>query len=194
MKRHATHAPRFNARSHVLLAFAFFVLGLAGCEDSAVQSAATKELAPTEVNPDRPTARVEASERLEGIRNRADDAFAAMDQGFAASETRAGLQPWPVDLPGEWPRLAQATVVADTKQAAGNRLLLVNLPGPPDRALQAYRAALRANGYSVDQPTTSPRRANALHAAKAGHQAVLTFFGRDTVTRVEILFLSVAAG
>jgi hypothetical protein len=168
----------------VTLIVAWFAF--AACDDASVPDSG---LSDSDQGLDRPPALTQ----IEGVRSRADDAFAALDEEFAKSETRVGPQPWPRDLPPRWPRPAEATLVADTKQAAGDRLMLVNLPGPPDRAVERYSEALSASGYEVD-PAKSRKPGSALHVRGENHEAVLIFFAREKATRVEILFLTRAAG
>jgi hypothetical protein len=129
----------------------------------------------------------------ESILESADADFAGRRDPASRSQTRVGPQPWPQDLPGRWPVLREATVVADVKQSAGDRLLLVNVPGSPDRAMATYQSALRERGYDVEQPRLRYDR-RALHAQSGEHEVVLTFFAREKVTRIEILFLERATG
>ncbi len=131
--------------------------------------------------------------RREDIRKRADTAFAELAKGRSRFETRIGPQPWPRDLPSNWPKPTGARVVADTAQQAGDRLLLLDLPGTPDETLDSYRNVLRGLGYDVAQPTTR-QSTRALHAKRDGDEAVLTFFGRKHDTRLEILFIGGARG
>ena len=126
-------------------------------------------------------------------RGRAEAAFAALEKEPARSESRVGPQPWPDDLPRAWPRPSQATVVADTRRSAGDRLLLVNLPGPLDHALFEFRGALVENGYEVESPQADSNRPT-LRVKKGDDRAVLTFYAREKVTRIEILFPARAAG
>lgn len=134
-----------------------------------------------------------STEWAKSIHDSAEAAFAALDGPPIRSESRIGPQPWPGDLPARWPMLGEATVVADTKRREGDRLLLVNVPFSPERAMDAYQSALRERGYEVQRPQsgTGPR---ALHAQSPDHEAVLTFFPREKVTRIEILFLARATG
>jgi len=83
--------------------------------------------------------------------------------------------------------------VAYTKRSTGDQLLLVNVPGYPDQAIDSYQSALLERGYDVDRPRLRSA-GRALHAQDAEHQAVLTFFAREKVTRIEILFLARARG
>jgi hypothetical protein len=142
------------------------------------------------------------SSRLDAIRARADRAFDGMSDaqmrppGRAGDTTsrgtsRIGPQPWPADLPTAWPRLESARVLADTRRD-GDRLLLVDLPGSPDHAAAEYGEALRARGYAIDQ-TDGARVGRTIHVESPYHEAVLTFFPRDEITRIEILFLEKAA-
>jgi hypothetical protein len=126
-------------------------------------------------------------------RSRADAAFAALEQEPVRGESRVGPQPWPADLPRAWPRPRQATVVADTRRSTGDRLLLVNLPGPADEALDEFRRALIENGYEVDPPRIDSTRPT-LRVKSGDDRAVLTFYAREKVTRIEILFPARAAG
>ena len=131
------------------------------------------------------------SSGLGAIRARADNAFAALDRADSngkrrsRSESRIGPQPWPTDLPNAWPRFANAKVLADT-QRNGDRLLLVNVPSGTEQAAQEFQEALRGQGYQVDLLAT--RAGHALHAEAADHEVVLTFYPREEVTRLEILF------
>ena len=129
-----------------------------------------------------------------GVRTRADAAFAEMAEGGRTRfESRIGLQPWPEDLPTNWPTPSQASVVAVAKRQPGDLLLLVDLPGSPDQALESYRADLRAGGFHVVRSASQPSP-HALHAKRGDDEAVLTFFGRKQATRLEILFVGHASG
>ena len=132
-------------------------------------------------------------EHARSVRERADAAFAALEAPAIRHQTRVGPQPWPEDLPSRWPLLPEATVVADTLRAEGDRLLLVNLPGSPADAIDFYHDALVERGYRVERPRLRRDR-HALHAQSAEHEAVLTFISRDRITRVEILFLARGTG
>lgn len=161
------------------------LLGLTACDGS--ESVEARSNAPVEAS-------AATSIRREDIRTRADTAFAELAAaGRSRFETRIGPQPWPRDLPSNWPQPTGARVVADTAQQAGDRLLLVDLPGTPDEALDSYRNVLRGRGYDVAEPTTR-RSTRALHAKRDGDEAVLTFFGRKHDTRLEILFIGGAPG
>ncbi len=130
---------------------------------------------------------------LAGVRARADAAFAALEPGSAARTTsRIGPQSWPGDLPPAFPRPEGAHLLADTRRD-GDRLLLIDLPTPVDRAADALDRALRERGYAVDRAETRRVR-HALLARDDTDEAVLTFLARDGHTRLEILFLDRAEG
>jgi hypothetical protein len=136
-----------------------------------------------------------ADARLDAIRERADARF---DEARGArrqppSRTRVGPQPWPDDLPGDWPVLDGAQLLADSVQAAGDRLLLVDWPVQPARAVARLREALEARGYRIAEPRVRSAR-HALHARGAAGEIVLTVFARDDASRLEILFLASTAG
>ncbi len=128
---------------------------------------------------------------LSGVRERADAAFAALDGPSSRSESRIGPQPWPDDLPARWPRLEEGRVLADLRRD-GDRLLLVDWPGDPAGARDRFDEALRAEGFDV--APGDGRGAGSLRAIDATTRADLTFFPRETVTRVEILFRRRTAG
>lgn len=129
-----------------------------------------------------------------GVRTRADAAFAEMAGGGRTRfESRIGLQPWPEELPTNWPTPSQASVVAVAKQEQGDLLVLVDLPGSLDQALESYRGELRARGYHVVRSASHPSP-HALHAKRGEDEAVLTFFGRKRATRLEILFVGHTSG
>ena len=129
-----------------------------------------------------------------GVRTRAEAAFAEMKGGGRTHfESRIGLQPWPEDLPTNWPTPIQARVVADATQQHADRLLLVDLPGSPDEALESYRQALRVRGYHVVR-VASRQSAHELHAKRGDSEVILSFFGRKHATRLEILFVGGASG
>jgi len=134
---------------------------------------------------------------LAAVRARADAAFAEMAEMKGARrsrfESRIGLQPWPEDLPRNWPTPNRARVVAVAIQPQGNRLLLVDLPGSPRAALESYRDLLRAGGYHVVRPARR-ESTHALHARLDDDEAVLTFFERKKATRLEILFVGHGSG
>jgi hypothetical protein len=165
---------------------ALCLIGLAACDgrDSV-------DVEPGRDGPFEPSG--DPSSRTGDVRTRADAAFAELAQGRTRFESRIGPQPWPEDLPSDWPRPTKARVVADTKQQHADRLLLVDLPGRPDEALDSYRNVLRGHGYEVVRQRT-PRTTHALHVKRGGDKAVLTFFGRRHATRLEILFIGGAAG
>lgn len=143
------------------------------------------------------------------VRSRADAAFAElMEADRAHSEpdragtsagapdrfdTRVGPQAWPSNLPRSWPIPDSGRLIADTSRAQGGRLLLVDLPGEPDRALDAYSEALLEAGFEVDrgERDSAPR---ALFARRGEDQAVLTFVAHETDTRLEILFVTDTSG
>ena len=58
--------------------------------------------------------------------------------------------------------------------------------GLPAQAAQEFQEALRGQGYQVDLLAT--RAGHALHAEAVDHEVVLTFYPREEVTRLEILF------
>jgi hypothetical protein len=134
------------------------------------------------------------ADKRDALLARADAAFEALGSGGRTrSESRIGPQPWPDDLPARWPRLDHAQVLSDTRRQEGDRLLLVDLPGTPDHALDRYREALEDVGFDVVRPNTQ-RPLHALHARRGADEVVLTFFGREHATRIEILFLDAASG
>lgn len=170
-----------------LCAVAAFATVYGGRARDVLPSPAADPFAAAEAAASQPAARRSGS--LAGVRARADAAFASID-GDARRRTtsRIGPQPWPADLPQTFPRPDDARVLADTRQR-GDRLLLVDVPTPVDRAARDFDRALRERGYTVARADTRRVR-HALHAASPGGEAVLTFLERDDATRVEILFLS----
>jgi hypothetical protein len=170
--------------SLVITGYCLCLVGLTACDGS--ESVEPRSDAPVEPSGS-------TSIRREDIRTRADAAFAELAVGRSRFETRIGPQPWPRDLPSNWPKPTGARVVADTTQQAGDRLLLLDVPGTPDEALDSYRKVLRGLGYDVAQPKTR-QSTRALHAKRDGDEAVLTFFGRKHATRLEILFIGGAPG
>ena len=98
-------------------------------------------------------------------------------------------------MPAAWPAAAAGQVLADARRD-GDRLLLVDVPGERDAALERYSEDLRAGGFQVEagrQGETPSLR------AKAGDKAAeLTFYARESggkpVTRVAILFPGAASG
>ncbi len=148
-----------------------------------------------------PTSAPEA-EGLAAVRARADAAFAALDPGrIERSRTRIGPQPWPRDLPAAWPRLDPARVVADSVRPGRGRLLLVDVPGAPEHALESLREALDERGFETRRPERL-RAPIALHAWLGDDDVVLTFHDREydrehdreRHTRLEILFVEPASG
>ena len=125
------------------------------------------------------------------VRNRADAAFDAL-QSFGGRKTRfesrIGPQPWPHDLPQNWPRPRGASVLADTNGREEGRLLLADLSDPIDQALDAYQLALRESGFEVVRAGTDGR-GSALLASRGGLKASVRFFAREGSTRLEILFI-----
>ncbi len=124
---------------------------------------------------------------FEGLRARADAAEALAMSQPERFETRVGPQPWPEDLPSKWPQPPSGRVVADARRAGGERLLLIDVPGPPGETRDAYRRALRIEGYEVGDAPTS-ESGSGLRARRGRDEAVLRFFDRDERTRIEILF------
>jgi len=118
------------------------------------------------------------------IRLRANAAFEQSSDHRSRFESRIGPQPWPGDLPANWPTPSSALVLADTLDRKSGRLLLVNLAGPFDQALASYRSALETGGFEVD------RSHNTLHAKRDRVIATLNFFAREDSTRLEILFIA----
>ena len=123
----------------------------------------------------------------------ADSATTTGSDARTYGRTRIGPQPWPDDLPPDWPALEPARVLADTWRDPGDRLLLVDWPERPAHAVDSLRHALEARGYRVVEPRTRGPR-HALHALSDDAEVVLTFFARDASSRVEILFLAPATG
>lgn len=179
-------------RSLLFVGFAACVASLASCDgsenanrDASIQVA----IDPPDEEPNRHPKRSRAP--LTKILARADAAFAEMEmkgQQAERFESHIGPQPWPDDLPSDWPTPTQARVVAVTIQDQGNRLLLVDLPESAHESLIFYRDALRAGGYQVATAKTQ-KSAYALHAINGDDEAVLTFFDRKHATRLEILLI-----
>jgi hypothetical protein len=110
------------------------------------------------------------------------------------SESRIGPQPWPQDLPQDWPRPASAQLLADSRTHGRGRLLLADLPGTPEQALDSFQWALVEAGFAAqrrDRKTTppAPQAPRVLHVRRGAEEAILTFIDRDPVTRLEILFI-----
>jgi len=126
---------------------------------------------------------------LDGIRARAEAAFEDPSIQPERFETRVGPQPWPRDLPSNWPRPATGRVVADSKRAGGERLLLIDLPGSADEALATYRRALRNEDFEVEESSPDGSK-RGLRVRRGRDEASLRFFDRDHRTRIEILFLA----
>jgi len=129
-------------------------------------------------------------EAARSIGNRADAAFETLNATGGHKtrfESRIGPQPWPSDLPEDWPTPRDASVVADTKGRDDGRLLLIDLSISIDRALDSYLRALRDNGFEVARPARGGGR-NSLRARSGRTEASLHFFARDDSTRLEILF------
>lgn len=142
-----------------------------------------------------------APDDVADVRSRADEAFAELERLEAGADagtterfdSRVGPQAWPSDLPSHWPIPDSGQLLADTRHERGERLLLVDLPGSPDRALDAYRDALRGAGFEVENGQVQSAR-RALFARRGEEQAVLTFAAGETATRLEILFVRPASG
>lgn len=126
---------------------------------------------------------------LAGVRARAEAAFEDPAIRPERYTTRVGPQPWPTDLPSQWPKPAAGRVVADSKRAGGERLLLVDLPGSADEAFADYRRSLRDGRFEIDE-TSSDSSKLGLRVRRGSDQATLRFFDREHRTRVEILFLA----
>ena len=135
---------------------------------------------------------------LDALRARADAAFAELDRPSDESprerfETRVGPQPWPDDLPDGWPRPAGARVVARSTRDGGDRLLMVDLPGPPRQSSADHRDALRRAGFVVEG-VPDAGAGEALRVRRGDERARLDFFERDAHTRLEILFVGTPRG
>lgn len=165
------------------------VLSLAACEDgrARLDRAGLESAAAIDVESGAAGERGGAADGLAGVRARADAAFAARKTPPTRRTSRIGVQPWPSDLPAQWPKPARATVLADARRP-GERLLLVDLPTSADDAARTFDEALRAGGYAVEHADTRRIR-HALHATGRDHEVVLTFTARERTTRIEILFL-----
>lgn len=185
----------------LVMLWSLFALALFGC-DEPISHERERVSSPSAAEDDAPAQG--SSHWADAIRSRAEAAHADAAHRAEAdrptptastrrSQSRVGPQPWPQDLPDAWPRFASATVVADTQQSGGERLLLVDWPGAPENAQGVIQRALLDRGYRVERPELR-RRARALHAEAADHEAVLTFHAREQVTRVEILILARATG
>jgi len=195
------------------LALALALLVAAGCDDSSSRPANTKPESRARAGFEGTTSfgfqPEPAPAQGADVRSRADAAFAELmeadpiqaepgSDGSSAGardrfETRVGPQAWPSDLPSRWPIPDSGRLIADTRRTQGGRLLLVDLPGAPDRALDAYLEALREAGFEVDRGDLRSAP-SALFARRGEDQAVLTFVARETDTRLEILFVSAASG
>ncbi|MEM9175348.1 MAG: hypothetical protein AAGC67_08935 [Myxococcota bacterium] len=187
------HDPIPFWRPIALVSLAATTLALAACDDPdpapiAEAPAEAGALAPGDEAPRRAR-----PGDLAAIRDRADAAFADLDTPRARSESRIGPQPWPADLPARWPRLADGRVLADL-QRDGHRLLLVDLPGDPREALDRYAAALRAEGFDTAPGPAGGAASLRVRDAATDGGADLTFYRREEVTRVEILFREPASG
>jgi hypothetical protein len=159
-----------------------------GCTDSdSHDSASVHREAVADGSPERD------ARDLGDVRARADAAFAELAAPGARFESRIGPQPWPDDLPANWPIPEQGKVLASTAQKEGGRLLLVDLPGTPESAADFYRRELERNGFDLSRSPSNDSR-HALVARCGRDEAVLTFLGRTNTTRVEILFLPVVPG
>ena len=172
-------------------AIAVSLLGLPSCDAGTPAGDAETASLPDAPAIAKPPGRPAVPGDLAAIRDRADAAFAEREAKPSRSESRIGPQPWPADLPARWPRLEEGRVLADL-QRDGDRLLLVDWPGDAGGAVDRFDAALRAEGFDV-----APGRgggAGSLSVRDATTTAELTFFPRETVTRVEILFREREAG
>ena len=173
------------------MALAISMAGLLSCDDGESRKPPSEEKA-------LPATGREADQRapddsLSAIRARADAAFEQMSDGRERFETRIGPQSWPKDLPGRWPEPHDARVVADSRKPAGQRILLIDLPGTPDDALESYGRRLEDHGYQIDRTDDEASR-RALRAKRGASEAVMTFFRREQSTRLEILFIERVAG
>ncbi|MEE8164137.1 MAG: hypothetical protein V3T64_01070 [Myxococcota bacterium] len=181
------------ARLMIVLA-AFMTFALAGCDGATPpQTGAAAESS----GPERPAPSIESAFHAgthARIRARADAAFAALDSNRRIRfESRIGPQPWPEDLPADWPRPDRAQVLADTRRDKLGRLLLVDLPDTPARALDSFREALLQHGFEARRPRSGDT-GHALHVRRGELEAILTFIGRERTTRLEILFLCLQCG
>ncbi len=182
-KEIAGPSPRRAALTLVLL------FCLTGCGESHQETTIATGVGVVDIENSSATRPQAKAERLDGVRSRADAAFAKLgSEDRTQSQSRIGLQPWPEDLPARWPRPNESRVLADTSRHEGDRLLLVDVPDDPAAAATFYQAALLAEGYEVDR-TSTRRVQHALHASLADHEVVLTFLPREKATRIEILFL-----
>jgi hypothetical protein len=145
-----------------------------GCSEWAVEDAENNPL---------------SLEAAGNVRNRANAAFDALNGRKTRFESRIGPQPWPRDLPENWPRPRGASLLADTNGRDEGRLLLIDLSDSIDQALDAYQLALRESGFEVVRAGTDGR-GGALHASRGGMKATLRFFARADSTRLEILFIA----
>jgi hypothetical protein len=176
------------ARLMIVLA-AFMSFALAGCDGAPPPGAG----AAAESNrPEQPAASIESAIHAgtqARIRARADAAFAALNSnGRSRFESRIGPQPWPEDLPANWPRPDHAQLLADTRRDGLGRLLLVDLPETPARALDSFREALLQSGFETRRPRSGDT-GHALHVRRGELEVTLTFIARERWTRLEILFL-----
>lgn len=129
------------------------------------------------------------AEAVRDIGDRADAAFDALGDRRSRFESRIGPQPWPRNLPENWPTPIDSLVLADANGREDGRLLLVDLSSSIDQSLDFYVTALRQGGFEVDQAGTSGRD-NALRASRGSIEATLHFFARGDSTRLEILFIA----
>jgi hypothetical protein len=145
-----------------------------GCRDCVVEDAENNPL---------------SLEAARDVQNRAKAAFDALDGQKTRFKSRIGPQPWPPDLPENWPRPRGASVLADTNGRDEGRLLLIDLSDAIDQALDDYQLALRESGFEVVRAGTDDG-ARAFDATRGVMNATLRFFARADSTRLEILFIA----
>ncbi len=185
----------FAAEATLACAIAVCLIACDGNERTAENGRAQDAAHATSHLPASPDPRRSADADLASIRDRADAAFAALEPSRSQGKSRVGPRPWPDDLPVAWPAAAAGQVLADTRRD-GDRLLLVDVPGERDAALERYAEDLRAGGFHVEAGRHGGTPS--LRAQAGDAEAELTFYARESggkpVTRVEILFPGRAAG
>jgi hypothetical protein len=180
----------FEMKFHALLLLGSVLLLSAGiaCDDpESRDSNSTSDSASDSARVANQASRKEpATTDLSGVRARADAAFAELKGGRTRFESRIGPQPWPDDLPKNWPIPDPSKVLANTSQKEGGRLLLVDLPGSLDHVVEYYAEALERGGYRVAR-FENERSLPILSASQGRDEATLTFIARGDTIRVEIL-------
>jgi len=143
---------------------------------STSASAATREATPSPARPG----------DLDGLGDRAERAFAAMDESEATVRGQVGGPiEIPIGLPRDLPLPVDATPLEGDAGDADSGVLVLSVDHPVDRTRGFFRAALRGRGFEILSDERSESGFE-LHARRPSHELFITGESANDATRVSI--------